>query len=221
MRIVAALGCALLAAGCVSHVGHGPRIEPGTRWNVTPSAAISSANFREDRLGFWPALWVGLGHGWTGSDDGPAVYVAGHVPALLLPWAAIAADETAEAFYKLFAGDVYVQPRRTRDSGIEYGAGVIASYSLAMPYIQVGRSGDAGVYTTQGVAFTRGQFREAVYWMPGIAARSQREDGRRAVDFYFSALLGRYAWHTGQRTGRVTEWLLTMGAVAEIRRAPE
>lgn len=221
MRSAAALCLALAAGGCVSHVGHSPRIEAGTRWNVTPSAAVSSADFQDDAFGFMPSLWVGLGHGWV-RENGPALYVAGQVPALLLPWAFFSTDETMEAFAWMVAGDVYVQPRRAREGGIDAGVGVIASRSLAMPYVQLGRAGDGGFYTTQGFAFTHGEFRQARYWMPGIAIRSERADGRRAVDFYLGAIVGGYDVHTGLATReRRTEWILTFGAVAEIRRPPQ
>jgi hypothetical protein len=210
------LPAALLLAvqtACIPHVPHGPRIEPGTHWNINASV-LRSAEFQGEGMGLVPGLWAGASRGWVASS-GAAVSAGVQLPVLLLPYV-LFDDEAFEVFTHVVVADVYAQPRQAADGGIDFGVGAMVARSFAMPYLQLGGSEDGQVYTTQGVAFTRDYRNRATYWVPALALRSQRADGTRTVDYYVSGAVGRYELHSGFGVVRRTEGYVTLGVVAAL-----
>jgi hypothetical protein len=106
--------------------------------------------------------------------------------------------------------DVYAQPRRSPNGEFDYGIGGLLSTGVLMPYVQAGRSTDGGAYTTQGIAYTFGSLNSKTYWLPAIAFRSVRPDGRRAVSFYTNAAI--------ELDSTDREWFVGFGVLVEFLR---
>ncbi|CAN5886010.1 hypothetical protein BH23GEM9_BH23GEM9_00490 [soil metagenome] len=213
---LATLLAAMLSSACIPHVSHGPRVEPGTRWNINASLARSTA-LQDEQLSVQPSVFFGGAHGWV-TEGGAAASIGLQVPVLLLPFV-LFDEEPLARFVALLTADAYVQPRQATEGGIDFGIGALASSGFAMPYIQVGRAGDGGIFTTQGVGFTYGTFNRVTYWVPSVSLRSTRADGTRKVDYYLGGLVGmRDGYGPGMTRPRQTEWLVTLGVVTEMRR---
>jgi hypothetical protein len=143
------------------------------------------------------------------ASEGTTAFSLGlQVPVYLLPFVL---DESALAsFLAITYLDLYIQPRRGTLGDVEYGIGTLLSTGVAMPYIQVGKADDGGVYTTQGLAVTHGDLNSATYWMPTIAHRFDRRDEARAVDIYANAAI--------RLGGPASEWFVGVGLTFELRR---
>jgi hypothetical protein len=204
------LGIASLsAAACVPHVSHGPRIQEGNRWFV--NAGVTHAQgLQNENASLLPTMYAGGARGWAKDDNGPAFSLGLQLPVYLLP----AVIESASSRWFLGASflDLYVQPRRAAPGGLDYGAGALLSADVAMPYVQLGRAGDGGFYTTQAFATTYNALAHVHYWIPEIAFRSERPDGTQGVDFYLSGAVGDGGANHG------TEWFFSAGVVADISR---
>jgi hypothetical protein len=103
--------------------------------------------------------------------------------------------------------------------GTEIGAGALVSGAFVMPYVQVGRG---SIYTAQGVGITHGLLNRATYWAPTLAAVADGGAGGGAgggaVHFFIGGVVGVYEGTDPRAGRRQTEWYVTLGATAELRR---
>lgn len=196
-----------VVAACVPHVGHSPRVEPGTRYFIS-GAIVHSRELQNESFSFIPSLYAGAARGWLVSEGTAAFSLGFQVPIYLLPFVL---DESALAsFLAISYLDFYVQPRRGTLGQVEYGIGTLLSTGVAMPYVQVGKATDGGVYTTQALAVTHGDLNSAKYWMPTIAYRFDRREEARAVDIYANAAI--------RLDAPESEWFVGFGLTFELRR---
>jgi hypothetical protein len=186
-RTAPALISAAIAA-CAPVLAHGPRVEPGLFVGGTAGLLLTRDTALSPHV--VTPQWVPyVRYGRAGKPGG----VAG---SLALAWGG-SPESPVEA-------DAYVQ-LPSGDSKWAYGAGVVASPALTMPYAQVGKSLSRGyeVYTTQ--AFVRRRdFNERQivlidaaptevrprYWSPTLALR--RRTGRWGGSLQVTGAFGRY-----------------------------
>ena len=171
-RMAPALLSAALAA-CAPVLTHGPRVEPGLFVGGTAGLLLTRDTALSPHV--LTPQWVPyVRYGRAGKPGG----VAG---SLALAWGS-SPQSPVEA-------DAYVQ-LPSGDSKWAYGAGVVASPALLMPYGQIGKSVGGGyeVYTTQAFV-RRNDFndRQVVlveaaatevrprYWAPSLALRRRSE----------------------------------------------
>ena len=204
---------ALLCAGCLPHVMHGPRIEPD---GLSGSLSLKLGHNQEigEPVNFVPSLYGGLRQSFVSrSGEGPALSVGVQVPFFVValvtdyegPDAMTVATSTSYV-------DVYVQPRRKRAPGFETGIGVLTSSAIAAPYVQIGRIDDdgGGWYTTQVVGFSiSDDLASGVLYMPSVVLRTPASDSGSAANF--SAGLG-----FGFDDNGGTDRLFTLGVTIEL-----
>lgn len=212
VRRMAAVGAAVLGTGCLPHVMHGPRIEDD---GVSGSLSLTLGQNRE--VGgleneILPSVYGGVRTSKVPTEgDGTAASLGLQVPVFIAP---LFANEDTGAFDALTASsylDVYVQPKRGREPGLEWGVGALASTALAGPYVQVGRmkADGGGWYTTQLVVFTMGdEFGDGAYYLPAVAWRYR--DPARTSAANISASLGVGFHEQG------TDMLVTLGVTLEL-----
>jgi hypothetical protein len=186
-RMTGALLCAALAA-CAPVVTHGPRVEPGLFVGATGGLLLT----RDTALSpdVVTPQWVPfVRYGRAGMPGGVAGSIA-------LAWGS-APESPVEA-------DAYVQ-LPSGGSEWAYGAGVVASPALLMPYGQIGKPVGRGyeVYTTQAFV-RRNDFNdkrvvlvEAAatevrprYWAPSLALR--RRSAGMGFSLQVTGAFGRY-----------------------------
>ena len=213
-RRTAAVGAAVLCTGCLPHVMHGPRIEDD---GVSGSLSLTLGHNRETgelENVILPSLYGGLRTSKVPTDgDGTAASLGLQVPVLIAP---LFADEDTGFFDTLAATsylDVYVQPQRRLQPGLEWGVGALASNALAGPYVQVGRMqpDGGGWYTTQLVVFAVGNDfgDDSAYYLPTVVWRYR--DPERTTAANLSVGVG-----VGVRDGRGTDALVTLGVTLEL-----
>lgn len=206
--LLATLALATAALGCLPQVGHGPRVEPGTSYHITGSLTRSTEVRDHDRLPVLPSIYAGGTHGWVW-ENGVAASLGLQLP-LLLPFGLFATDAPFDTFLSLLVADAYVQPARSTDGGLDYGVGAMFSRSIVAPYLQFGQARDGGIYTTQLLAYSYGDFSPYYYWMPALARRATRADGTRTVDYYLRGAVG---WPREEIPGCACEsvWFISVG----------
>lgn len=212
-RRLAAVGAAVLCTGCLPHVMHGPRIEDD---GVSGSLSLTLGRNREIgdlETEILPSMYGGVRTSKVPADgDGTAASLGLQLPVLIAP---LFANEDTNAFDVLTATsylDVYVQPMRRRQPGIEWGVGALASTALAGPYVQVGRmrADGGGWYTTQLVVFTIGDdFGDGAYYLPTVVWRYRDQTRTSAANF--SAGVG-----VGALAGSGEDMLVTLGVTLEL-----
>lgn len=182
---------AVCLSGCLPPVMHGPEVRSGWRGLVAAGVGLGPEAV-DDPQSVTPLLLGGVARGWVG--ESAAFSVGAQTP--LVPYARTL----------LFAGsvDLYVQP----DRSLPLGAGVVGSWSVLMPYAQLGLGADGALYTTQGIAFAGQELEEGTYWVPGIAFRQARPDDSRAAT----------VWLTGgvRLDAREPDALATVGVVFDF-----
>jgi hypothetical protein len=214
VRRVVAVGAAVLCTGCLPHVMHGPRIEDDGLSGSLSLTLGRNHEFDDPDYRILPSLYGGLRTSKVPSDrDGLAASLGVQLPVLLAP---LFADYDSEALHALTSTsylDVYVQPMRRRQPGLEWGVGALASTALAGPYVQVGRMqpDGGGWYTTQLVVFAIGDgFSDAGgYYLPTVVWRYR--DSARTTAANLSAGLG---VSFDEPSG--TEVLVTLGVTLEL-----
>ena len=197
----------LVAAACVPHVAHGPRVEPGTRFFID-TGIIHTRELQDESFSFIPSLYAGAAHGWLFADSASAFSLGFQLPLYLLP--VVLSASGGDTFLATSYLDLYVQPRRSVAGRADFGIGALASTGLLMPYIQFGSGADGGFSTTQAIATTHGPLAGALYWLPSIARRHESRDGRRVVHFYLNGGIGL------DEPG--DEWFVGLGVMIEFRR---
>jgi hypothetical protein len=201
------LAATLLQGGCMPHVLHGPRVEPGTTGMVSLTLGrnfdLDDANMR-----VLPSLYAGLRHGWVSNDSAIGFSLGAQVPPLLGVFT-LEGDADRVLLATSYV-DAYLEPRRAGFAGGNAGVGVLASSGLVMPYVQYGRADAAGEgwYTTQGVALLGGEWNEAVYWMPALAWRDVGSGTGHAVSYSLSGGIG--------PRDDATDWFVLFGFTAEF-----
>jgi hypothetical protein len=192
---------------------HGPRIEDDGLSGSLSLTLGRNHEFDDPDSRILPSLYGGLRTSKVPSDrDGLAASLGVQLPVLLAP---LFADEDTGAFDALTATsylDVYVQPMRRRQPGLEWGIGALASTALAGPYAQIGRvrPDGSGWYTTQLFMFRIGDgFGDSAYYMPTVAWRYR--DPERTTAANLSAGLG---VSFDEPSG--TEVLVTLGVTLEL-----
>jgi len=186
MRYALITAVSFLVSACVPHVNHGPRVNPGTRYFVN-AAVTHAAELQNENISVLPSVFFGGSRGWVGKD-GAALSVGAQVPLLMLP--GVLERDALQSLLTTSSLDVYGQLQQAAPGGIDYGAGALVSTGFVMPCFQVGRAGDDGFHTTQGLAVTYGDLKRSYYWTPSFSLRAERPDGRRGVDVYLSAGMG-------------------------------
>ena len=174
-------------SGCMPQVLHGPRVEPGTTGALHVSVTKTGEGYGlgAGEITILPTLNGGVRHGWVSPGGRSAASLGLQVPILGI----IVAGTTAEDvrwMSDITLADLYLQPWRDAGGAADFGAGVMASTGVAMPYVQYGHTLDSGNswYVTQAVVMYGG---DEVLWLPSL---TWREDGRgngRAVHFTASA----------------------------------
>lgn len=197
----------LLSASCVPHVAHGPRIEPGSRYFIS-SAVVHASELQNERASLIPSLYVGAARGWVRADSGQAVSVGLQLPIYLMP--VVFGNSGLGTLAATSYLDVYAQPRRAPPGVMDYGVGALLSTGVLMPYVQLGRAADEGVYTTHGAAVTWGALNRASYLLSAVAYRSGRADRSRAVDLFANGAV--------DLGGPDPEWFVGFGVAVEFRK---
>lgn len=214
IRRTAAVGAAVLCTGCLPHVMHGPRIEDD---GVSGSLSLTLGHNRETGEldpEILPSLYGGLRTSKVPANgEGTAASFGVQVPVLIAP---LFANEDS-GFFDILAAtsylDVYVQPQRRLQPGLEWGVGALASNALAGPYVQVGRMqpDGGGWYTTQLVVFAVGDDfgDEGAYYLPNVVWRYR--DPERTTAANLSVGVG-----VGVHDGSTTDMLVTLGVTLEL-----
>jgi hypothetical protein len=188
MRSAGAGLVAAALAACAPVLTHGPRVEPGLFVGGTGGLLLT----RDTALApdVVTPQWVPYArYGLAGKPGG----VAG---SLALAWGS-SAESPVEA-------DLYVQ-LPSGGSEWAYGAGVVASTALVMPYAQIGKTFGRGyeAYATQAFV-RRNDFNDRQvylvdyaptvvrprYWAPTVALR--RREGALGVSLQVTGAFGRY-----------------------------
>jgi len=187
MRAARAL-LVLALAGCAPVVTHGARVEPGLYVGATAGLLVTQDTARAPDV--LAPQWVPFArYGLAGKPGG----VAGSLGVAL----GSSPESPVEA-------DAYLQ-LPTPAPEWAYGAGVVASRALAMPYVQVGKSFGRGyeAYATQAFVrrddfndrqivlseFTPTEVRPR-YWASTVALR--RRDGPVGLSLQVTGAFGRY-----------------------------
>lgn len=179
---------------CTPLVLHGPRVQQGWRFPISGAVGIVPETVSDSPEAL-PFFTAGFTYGWLGPTAafslGAQVPVFPH-PAVLYYGAAI---------------DAYVQPVRSADGGF----GFLTSPSFTMPYAQYGGALGAGAqwFTTQGAAFTHGDFGPGTYWMPTLAVRRGGREGGSALTLHGGAGV----------PVEGSAWFAVVGLVFEIARS--
>lgn len=194
--------CAVLLAlaGCAPVVTHGARVEPGLY--VGSTAGIIVAGDSSEAPDVVTPEWAPYArYGFVGRPGG----MAGSIGVAVEPEAAFGLE-----------GDAYLQ-LPSSDPRWAYGAGVMGSGNVVMPYVQLGRSFTRGyeAYTTQAWVHRR-NFNDKNfgldpssrvrprYWAPTLALR--RRDGALGLSLQVTGALGRFdeTSYDSARGGMVT-----------------
>jgi hypothetical protein len=188
----ALLAALLLPSACMPHVLHGPRIEDDG-WSGSASLTVGR-NFEigDASTSIVPSLYGSARRSFVSREgNGPAASIGLQVPVLVAPFFADDSEDGWEVLKATSYVDLYVQPMRRADAGLEVGIGALASTALAGPYLQVGRLNGTGSgwYTTQLIVFPVGDDApDAALYLPSIAYRAREADSGSAASF--SAGLG-------------------------------
>jgi hypothetical protein len=193
---------------------HGPRIEDDGLSGSLSLTLGRNHEFDDPDYRILPSLYGGLRTSKVPSDrDGLAASLGVQLPVLLAP---LFANEGTDAFDALTATsylDVYVQPKRRPQPGLEWGIGALASTALAGPYAQIGRvrPDGSGWYTTQLVVFAIGDgFSDAGgYYLPTVVWRYR--DPARTAAANISAGVG-----VGVHDRSGTDMLVMLGVTLEL-----
>jgi hypothetical protein len=193
---------------------HGPRIEDDGLSGSLSLTLGRNREFDDPNARIVPSLYGGLRTSRVPFDgDGVATSFGVQVPVLIAP---LFANEGTDGFDALTATsylDMYVQPMRRAQPGLEWGVGALASTALAGPYVQVGRmqSDGSGWYTTQLVVFAIGDgFGDHdAYYLPTVVWRYR--DAERTAAANFSVGVG-----VGVHGGSSADALVTLGVTLEL-----
>jgi len=198
---------AALSGGCVPHIAHTPKVEAGTRFFI--SSAVTHVNdVQDESASLVPSLYLGGRRGWVTHDSTEAFSLGLQVPVFLMPLAFSNASLATLGATSYF--DIYIEPHRITLADVNYGFGTLLSTGVTVPYIQFGRARNGGMYTTQALALTYGEFESATYWLGTVAVRAERPDLSRAVDYYANAA---FSFDSRER-----EWFVGFGVVVEFGR---
>lgn len=187
------------ATACAPVVTHSPRVEPGITLYGTMGGTRSLCSQETCETDLVPQMGGGARYGRAATDSTPG----------------FSAGFTYSMGFISSEVDLYVQAPSSL--GLDAGAGVLASGSHAMPYVQLGRmqADGSGWYTTQGFAvLAQRQVGWTLddpllqvtprYWAPAIAYRTR---GRYGVHVYASGAFGsaRVTTHDPDEAGPTTE----------------
>lgn len=148
---------ALLCAGCMPAIAHGPRVEPGFSGGLIGARSFGPEYIYGD-MGDLPALVPPLGlilaYGWA---PAPPHGVAAQAT-LVLPLQA----------------DVYVQFPEAYLDPLQAGFGATVAIANFTPYLQLGRidDGGSGIYTTQALVL---EVDEPPMWLGSLAYQLRKQ----------------------------------------------
>lgn len=145
IRSAAVVLIAFCGPGCMPAINHGPRVIDGS--NVAVITSVSQVSnyhigYSDDATPFGPT-GLSIGRGWAAENENVPGYFLGVHLSLM------GVHQTH--------GDFYVQMPGTYFEGLDAGFGFALGPTIAMPYVQFGRTdvNGAGLYMTPGILFTR------------------------------------------------------------------
>jgi hypothetical protein len=182
---IMALATVVMTTACAPQVLHGPHVDPGASGSLMVGATSGMGDAGTSDGEIYAVLYGGARHGWVSSDNERAASFGLQVPMLSLPFVGIPDD--LEILARTSFADLYFQPVRANGEGADFGAGVMASTALVMPYLQYGltSSGGNSWYTTQGVLLPT-EVDHAV-WMPSMSFRDAGRGNGKAVNYTIGA----------------------------------
>ena len=203
---ILALATVAMTTACAPQVLHGPHVDPGASGSLMVGATSGMGDAGTSDGEIYAVLYGGARHGWVSSDNGRAASFGLQVPMLSLPFVGIPDD--LEILARTSYADLYFQPVRANGEGADFGAGVMASTAMVMPYLQYGLTSSSrnSWYTTQGVLIPAES--DDVVWMPSVSFRDAGSGNGKAINYTIGAGLG--------MSSGLRESILTFSITAEL-----